>query len=99
MDHGTVFLPKRGHRSHGEHPKHVVHTLLYLSHTYQMILVTGGQKWPEIEISPVSHSHANANANFTKMTTTLVIKDPNTLPLVVRPYKYIIFDTHQGPSA
>ena len=73
--------------------------ILYSTYLTHIILVTGGQKWPEIEISPVSHSHANANANFTKMTTTLVIKDPNTLLLVVRPYKYIIFDTHQGPSA
>ena len=121
MDARTVFLPKLGHRSHGEYPKHVLHAELYLSHTYHLgdkwpevaqnrdnrrfrpesrfspspkwtpepcfcpnevteatdsipnmfymhnstylthiILVTGGQKWPEIEISPVSHSHANA---------------------------------------
>ena len=43
MDARTVFLPKLGHRGHGEYPKHVLHAELYLSHTYHL-----GDRWPEV---------------------------------------------------
>ena len=43
MDPTTAFLPKRGHRGQEYHPKHVVHTQLYISHTYHP-----GDRWPEV---------------------------------------------------